>query len=48
MAAVLLVGKLAHTGIAFSRDDLYSRGSSVVDELVAKAGYTLDGLKTDQ
>ncbi len=45
-AAVLLVGKLAHTGIAFSKGMIYTHvDPSMVDELVAKAGYTRDGLK---
>ena len=45
-AAVLLVGKLAHTGIAFSKEMIYTHvDPSMVDELVAKAGYTRDGLK---
>lgn len=45
-AAVLLVGKLAHTGIAFSKGMIYTHvDPSMVDELVTKAGYTRDGLK---
>ena len=45
-AAVSLVGKLAHTGIAFSKGMIYTHvDPSMVDELVTKAGYTRDGLK---
>ena len=45
-AAVLLVGKLAHTGIAFLKGMIYTHvAPSMVDELVTKAGYTRDGLK---
>ena len=45
-AAVLLVGKLAHTGIAFSKGMIYTHvDPSMVDELVTEAGYTRDGLK---
>ena len=45
-AAVLLVGKLAHTGIAFSKGMIYTHvDPSMVDELVTKAGYMRDGLK---
>lgn len=45
-AAVLLVGKLAHTGIAFSKGMIYVHvDPSMVDELLAKSSYTRDGLK---
>ena len=45
-AAVLWVGKLAHTGIAFLKGMIYTHvAPSMVDELVTKAGYTRDGLK---
>ena len=45
-AAVLLVGKLAHTGIDFRKGVIYTHiDPSMVDDLVAKAGYTREKLR---
>ena len=45
-AGVLLVGKLAHTGLAFREGLVYTHvDPSMVDDLVKEAGYSREGLR---